>query len=567
MGEKLNAKEKTVGSYLAHNTSADLLYIPYSQRPYEWGKKQIERLFKDIILVNEGKADEHIINFITIYKDDEQSYIYDGQQRTVTLAILICLIGNELEKREQEQGSKLKSEYIIEKKLFSANEEIKINFYDNKTNRFFKDYVINNNEYDKKNKIIDEELKKIKYAYDLLKEKLDEYIDNNNIVDNEIPVFLLQLAETIVKKIWAIVMETESESIAQQMFETLNNSGKQLEDFYVTKNHCVQSIGEEETKLRWEIIEDNLNNLNKKQFLTQFASVFNGKTESKNAKDALVNIGKLEGENNIVETLDQMAKASKCFQFLNIPMEGLYEYKIINDKINSSLNRSATALKILKNKQGIPIVLAMYIKDYSEEDIDTVLKLILNLHIRNITICNDAPNTLEQFYPTVAQEIINFNLDINTIKSKIEEKIKSNANVCLAINNTKHFNNENQIARYILKEIYNKENSDEININPDTDKVNLEHILPKTPTEYWKKIFDDEYDNYLHKLGNLTLMNGPKNKSIQNKPFDEKKEVYKKSKIPQTKDIDEYDKWDKDAVNERTNKLAELFIDIWKKNI
>ena len=79
------------------NLSYGTLYIPYSQRPYEWKKEQVLRLFNDLYAVyaNNDSTSTHILNFITIRLDEEEEnkkYIYDGQQRTVTSLLLLSAL-------------------------------------------------------------------------------------------------------------------------------------------------------------------------------------------------------------------------------------------------------------------------------------------------------------------------------------------------------------------------------------------------------------------------------------------------------------------------------------------
>jgi hypothetical protein len=66
------------------------------------------------------------------------------------------------------------------------------------------------------------------------------------------------------------------------------------------------------------------------------------------------------------------------------------------------------------------------------------------------------------------------------------------------------------------------------------DKLSVEHILPQHPNSesLWEKNFTlDERENWIHRLGNLLLISSPKNKSLGNKDFAEKKEVYFKEKV------------------------------------
>lgn len=63
--------------------------------------------------------------------------------------------------------------------------------------------------------------------------------------------------------------------------------------------------------------------------------------------------------------------------------------------------------------------------------------------------------------------------------------------------------------------------------------VHIEHVLPQTPTQMVLAEFDkpDEVEDYVGRLGNLTLAEEAINVSLGNKPFTEKQPVYTNSKF------------------------------------
>ena len=53
------------------------------------------------------------------------------------------------------------------------------------------------------------------------------------------------------------------------------------------------------------------------------------------------------------------------------------------------------------------------------------------------------------------------------------------------------------------------------------------------------------------------------NKSISNKSFDKKKEVYAKSKVKMTKSLVDIKRWDEKAIQDREAKLNDVMMNIW----
>lgn len=67
MERVLEARGLTLDEYL--KISNGILKIPYTQRPYEWGKVQISRLYNDFLNAFENRVEQHILNFITLCKE------------------------------------------------------------------------------------------------------------------------------------------------------------------------------------------------------------------------------------------------------------------------------------------------------------------------------------------------------------------------------------------------------------------------------------------------------------------------------------------------------------------
>lgn len=111
----------------------------------------------------------------------------------------------------------------------------------------------------------------------------------------------------------------------------------------------------------------------------------------------------------------------------------------------------------------------------------------------------------------------------------------------------------------------------------------IEHILPFTPESDEAKSAIDDYDRVKTMLGNLTLIEKPINRSIQNKSFAEKVLEYHKSKYYLTsslKEVDvignntavnrigkflrEFSHWDQSTIEQRQELLYQLSLEIWK---
>jgi len=100
--------------------------------------------------------------------------------------------------------------------------------------------------------------------------------------------------------------------------------------------------------------------------------------------------------------------------------------------------------------------------------------------------------------------------------------------------------------------------------------ITIEHVLPQTMTDkYWTARFTaDEHQNWVHKLGNLTLLSGSKNSNAQNSDFDKKKVVFnernKKVSFDLTKEVCQKSNWSPLIIKNRHEELVDEAIKIWK---
>ena len=99
----------------------------------------------------------------------------------------------------------------------------------------------------------------------------------------------------------------------------------------------------------------------------------------------------------------------------------------------------------------------------------------------------------------------------------------------------------------------------------------IEHILPQHPAEdsHWHEEWPEEdIEIYRHDIGNLVLTHN--NSNYSNKEFAEKKgsagegTCYSNSNVRQELQIAQYDRWTKETLEERRQKLVDWVVDRWK---
>jgi hypothetical protein len=116
------------------------------------------------------------------------------------------------------------------------------------------------------------------------------------------------------------------------------------------------------------------------------------------------------------------------------------------------------------------------------------------------------------------------------------------------------------LQRYVLWEIEKAFDPHEGLTISDPKSANIEHIFPQSPSEDWQK--DDEDRN---RLGNLTLLDSKKNRSIRNLNFRIKcDQAYRDSKFAITRSLTRWQQWDAEAIEARQKEFAAKAKQIWR---
>ena len=145
--------------------------------------------------------------------------------------------------------------------------------------------------------------------------------------------------------------------------------------------------------------------------------------------------------------------------------------------------------------------------------------------------------------------------------------------------------------RYILGKLTQHVNEEALGGQADLDlgkfvkQKDVEHILPQKPTAEIRQTFDkpDEIETYIHRLGNLTLLESSINSSIQNRAYSDKRGDYTKSGFFLTRSLVEnlsvgvntaisravngllcFDEWTSESIDLRQLMLADLAERVWE---
>ncbi|WP_307984193.1 HNH endonuclease family protein [uncultured Lactococcus sp.] len=233
------------------------------------------------------------------------------------------------------------------------------------------------------------------------------------------------------------------------------------------------------------------------------------------------------------------------------PKEELLIYKKLVDNV-----------QLFITSQHHPLILAMLIKNEELREINTILRFLLNLGIRNFYFKENRANTIELSVANISNKYFLDELSVSDVKEKIDSLAIKDDELREAIIAKKINRSSEKGLKFILRETYNLiDLNKETSITDNLSGIHLEHILPQNPRQdsAWITEFpdDEEREFFTRKVGNTTLLLGKINSSVSNKDFVDKKDQYSTSHIPENNEkIVSSEKWGKKEINDRTEQLA-----------
>ena len=565
----LNSNLIKLGSFLGN----EKLFIPEYQRGYSWEETQLDDFWIDLIEIYQEKTrDEHFLGQVVIHKnkEDGKRYIIDGQQRISTTIILLDILRTkfkEIADSTNNNDANDDAEDINTKYIGRVSESKKEQYLSmgGVDKEFFINYIQARGPIDYSDRKFEKKRLRpsnynIFYASKFFEDKLSKFITKKS--PNEY-IELNKLYQCLINQFILMTVETDDINEAYIIFESLNARGKSLETADLLKNHILRVAQSDLSSATetWNTIIDNLDNIDPTKFIRYYWNSTNRFAREKDLFKALRKDIKTQSDvNTLLANLRFLSKV--CAAILH-PEDN-------KDFDLTELNERLIEMQKLDASSYIPVIFALRLQNYSEEDINEVLKAIETLVVRNFVVSGLVANKYELEFAQIAKSISDKSWSPHNNPPTKDDILKKLYSLMVSdeefINNFKVFNSKkNAVIRYLLRKINNYDIS-ETKIVDDSNRVHVEHILPKKINEDWINFNDEDHETYLWRLGNLTLLGQEYNNRAKNKGFDKKKEIYKKSEIKMTRDLVSIDDWTTFTIVKRQEDFAEIALKIWPRN-
>ncbi|AEN18202.1 DUF262 and DUF1524 domain-containing protein [Helicobacter pylori] len=523
------------------------LVIPIYQRVYSWEKKQCKQLWDDIIKIGgDDKMDGHFIGSILYVLDgithsDNTLLIIDGQQRLTTITLLLTALRDHWSDKRKE----IEDDYLINS--------------DKDGDKKFR-LILSDSDKDALLSLIDKSRRKPSKPSSKIVENFklfEEWISENT---NKLETIFKGL-----KKLMIVYIALEKgKGDPQLIFESMNSKGMELAQTDLIRNYIVMETEVEKQegfyKKYWRAMEEELKQNEKlfNQFVRHYLTIKTREIPNTNKVYAAFKDYRQKEGIAIEDLLKDLQKY--CGYFCQI---------VFKKEADKDLNKALGFLVDLEMDVIYPLLLELY-SDYSDgvlskADFIPIIALIESYIFRR-AVCGLGTNSLNKVFPSFTKHIQKDeyfeSLEAHFGYLTKQQRFPNNDEFkdCFITKDFYKF----QKKKYFFERLENFDTKERVY----TDEYTIEHIMPQTLTEEWKKDLGENFqkihDNYLHRIGNLTLTGY--NPKYSNKSFQEKQGMekgFKDSPLRLNQSLRDLESFGEEEIKKRTNDLADLALKIW----
>jgi len=580
--------------------------IPRYQRPYSWGKEQVQDFWSDL----SDSKDSYFIGNIILNnfgdKNSKEVEIIDGQQRLLTITILSASIYDNAKNIDHGTAKLYRTQDIFPMDLRRKEfykiipaDSLKI-FY--KKNIQQEEVIIENS----KPKSKEERL--VKQNYEFFNKHIKEKLKFKE-TDKEKIEYLDELREKIFN-LTIINTEVGSEDIAYEVFESTNARGLDLSTADLLKNYIFKKFDPDErdtVKTTWGSIRETIeqSDTELKKFIRYYwISKYEFLTDSKLFRAIKNEIS----DNHWDKFINSLEQSSKRFNLLKEGESKDFKNYIKNNKINIPKVFQSIQNISLMNVSQVYVILLCLLRNINKIDIN-LTNVFISLEkfcFQYFYICKQPGNNVERMfskYSIMIEDAVNgkkikinekeigpftkkelptgIHTIIETLLRDLRKLRKTNVEGVFLSQfdefKMKESNSNKKMVKYILKEIdrfYNTPEKDKVSVSKyfksksettiDFSSIDLEHILPLNPDKDWG-LSKKDIRSYVNMIGNLTILNSSYNRKASNKIVKHKINDYKDSKLSINKHLISFIEhkklsWTKEIISDRQVELGKIML-------
>ena len=574
MSEKISGKEHPLSKIF----SSDFEYsIPPYQRPYAWKEEQTSELFDDLYDFHNSESEKsedekegYFLGSIVLIKKEgnPRSEVVDGQQRLTTLTILLSALASKFEgdfradlrKYIEEPGSEV--ERLERKPRLTLRDKDQDFFHQHIQSLQFTGLS------DVIQKDLNESQLNLKKNAEYISDELEnKFKDEKGNLDKQ---KLKDFSSFIMQHCYLVAVSTPSQKSAFRVFSVLNNRGLDLQATDIIKADTIGQLASEECveyNGKWEAMEDMLGRDGFNDLFTYVRMIY---AQDKPKRTLLEEFQK--------HVSDKVEPQSLVNNILKPYADTLSVVRTSNYKKATShakeINDNLKWLSQIDNADWTPVAM-LFLKEYEKqpEYIDWFFNSLERL-AAYMMVCGFNINERIKRYSKVIKTIEQLDNAHNPMESQALEQTIELTNEekkemldCLDGN---VYERNPKRRKYIILRLNSFVSDGPVSY--DSEVLSIEHVLPQTVNGgQWAEWWSDEEarEKWLHRIGNLVLLNRRKNSQAQNYDFADKKEIYfvNENKVVTyalTTQVVSCEQWKEEDIEKRQAEHMKVFKKKWR---
>ena len=583
--QTIESQDLTVGDLFK-----DFYSVPSYQREYVWEDEQVQQLLEDVHneYTSESEGSEYFLGSIVVCPGPDNVFeLIDGQQRMTTSYILLCAIRDHLQRVAPKAAPGTLKTVIAASAVGADGEDVfryRVSLQYEDSCNVLETIAGEGADVD----AIDAKTRSVQNilnAYRTIRGFPQEKFESDAAGVKRFYAFFTM-------RVKLIRVKTASIAHALRVFETINDRGVGLDSMDLLKNLMFMNASTsafDKLKVKWKELVDTLYQAGEKplRFLRYYIFADHGveRLREEEIYEWFVKNEKVCGyRSKPLEFVDRLIGAATAYvNFLD------------GSGPDGTTNRFLTNISYMSGAARQHLILLLAGRHLKGDAFEALCRHVENLFFAYV-ITRENTREFERLFAQWASEIRTVKnldgLEIFIAKRIGPEKEKLATRFVLAFRELEESKLQKYRMRYVLARLTQGVNerawgSTGAHIDLGTyinKKIEVEHILPQTPSAAVLKTFDkaDELHDYIHCLGNLTLVEKSINCSIGNGTFKEKKKAYAQSALLLTKSLAEkvsigketavdkvtrgllsFDDWKSQDIDRRQEMLTQLALRTW----
>jgi hypothetical protein len=532
--------------------------IPEYQRPYSWRPPQALQLLADLSDVLErGASDEpYFLGSLVLVKSDSspRAEVIDGQQRLTTLTLLLAVLrhhtadpalGSSFDRLIFEPGEPLLDRLPKPRLTLRARD-----------NDFFRRFV-QGGELDDLLALPDgtfttDAQRNLRDNVKALSGELASWPDERRSA----------LARLVTGRTYLVTVSTSDIASAHRIFSVMNSRGLDLSPADIFKSQVIGDLPPELADVyaaRWEDAEDALGRDAFQELFQHIRMIF-AKTRAQREllQEFPVQVLNAYVPGRSAEFVDEVllpyADAASTVDAAS------YSWPHDAERVNAILRR----LNLLDNSDWKPV--AIWILTHHREDPSQLVELLQLLErLAAVLLLRRVYSTPRGTRYGNLLRSLEAGDGVEASEFAFSDEEKSEA--VLALRGSIY--EVAPLRKFVLFRLNELISSTPLRI--DASVMSVEHVLPQRPrpdSEWSRSFTEDEHAYWVHKLGNLVLLDRKKNSEAQNYDFEDKKSRYFRTAsgitpFPLTVDVLDTAEWTPAVLQDRQGRLIALLASAW----